>query len=773
MKEKARIDYIPIPKKLQDVIPVKTIYLNGIFRLKNGRFSKSYRIKDINYQAVGKEEKRSYSSRYADFLSGFESEFMYEITVSRRKLNLEEYNNKYLLKPAEDGMEEIRNEYNKIISDIVEESNTIYQEIYLTLSTDADSYELAKSYFDKAAISLQNSLVTMDSMLEDIDGKERLEIFNDFNNSDKSDIDLKDMIKGGRDARTYISPGYFACEHDYIKLGKKYARTLVVTDYSTYIKDNVISRIIGDIPNPVMFSITSDPVPTDEAVENAEQRLTKINKNIDQWKKKQHSRHMPYDEIPYDYQVQRDEIKKFINNLREDDMRLLYSTMTILHTADTLEELDRDTDAVIAAGKTAGCKISVLEYRQFEGLHTALPYGLRCIDISRIMLSGSMLAFTPFYVEEIQDYHGSFYGKNQISKHLIMADETKLNNANMMILAVPGSGKSVFAKLKMGFEALADPDTDIIVIDPEREYGSLVKAYGGEVIKISAESPHHINLMDINEDYSIEEDKPVTLKSQFIMSIFEHILNGITPAEKTIIDRCVINVYKSYVEAGYKGEAPTFETLYDEIKSCDEPEARDIALAMELFVKGSLNTFAKKTNVNTDARIQCYDLWDMDEQLMPVGLEVVLDSILNRVSSNRFSGRKTIIIVEELHMYLKYQYSAEFFYKLWKRIRKCNGRCVGVTQNVPDLMTSDTARTMLSNSELVVLLKQSEDDLEDIRKLCHISDEQLNYVRNPLKGCGLLKIGKTVIPFDDRIPKDTKIYELVNTDSKEKSYAGN
>lgn len=208
MKEKARIDYIPIPKKLQDVIPVKTIYLNGIFRLKNGRFSKSYRIKDINYQAVGKEEKRSYSSRYADFLSGFESEFMYEITVSRRKLNLEEYNNKYLLKPAEDGMEEIRNEYNKIISDIVEESNTIYQEIYLTLSTDADSYELAKSYFDKAAISLQNSLVTMDSMLEDIDGKERLEIFNDFNNNDKSDIDLKDMIKGGRDARTYISPGY-------------------------------------------------------------------------------------------------------------------------------------------------------------------------------------------------------------------------------------------------------------------------------------------------------------------------------------------------------------------------------------------------------------------------------------------------------------------------------------------------------------------------------------------------------------------------------------
>ena len=331
----------------------------------------------------------------------------------------------------------------------------------------------------------------------------------------------------------------------------------------------------------------------------------------------------------------------------------------------------------------------------------------------------------------------------------------------------------MFAKLKMGFEALADPDTDIIVIDPEREYGSLVKAYGGEVIKISAESPHHINLMDINEDYSIEEDKPVTLKSQFIMSIFEHILNGITPAEKTIIDRCVINVYKSYVEAGYKGEAPTFETLYDEIKSCDEPEARDIALAVELFVKGSLNTFAKKTNVNTDARIQCYDLWDMDEQLMPVGLEVVLDSILNRVSSNRFSGRKTIIIVEELHMYLKYQYSAEFFYKLWKRIRKCNGRCVGVTQNVPDLMTSDTARTMLSNSELVVLLKQSEDDLEDIRKLCHISDEQLNYVRNPLKGCGLLKIGKTVIPFDDRIPKDTKIYELVNTDSKEKSYAGN
>lgn len=766
-KNRERVDYIPVPRKLQDIIPVRTIYPDGIFELINGRFSKSWLIDDVNYAAAGKEEKKSYANKYAELLSGMDSEAMYEITVNRRKLNFEEYKKNILLEHTKDGLDEYRDEYNEMISDIVRDSNMMFREIYITVSISRKKYADAKSSFDRIENNMSGCLGLMRSGIHALSAEKRLNIFYDFYRDDNMcNIDLPDMIKTGRDVRTYICPETFECDFDRIKMGKRFTRVLILRDVASYVKDDIIQKIT-DIKNPVMISTTIDPVPTDLAVEEVEQRLMKVEKNIDQWKQKQHRRKMPYDEIPYDYEMQRKEVKGFLDELVLNDMKMMYATITVVHSADTEEELDADTEQIRISAKEALCQISVLEYRQLEGLQTALPWGLRGIDFSRTMLTGSMLAFTPFFVQEMQDFTGVFYGKNHISRNIILSDKEKLKNANMMLLAVPGSGKSVMAKNELAYNILKDPDMDVIIIDPEREYGPLVEAFKGTTVKISAGSENRINLMDINEAYSIEEEKPIVMKSQFILSVCEQIMRHIDAREKSIIDRCVRTVYREYIENGYSGEAPTLKMLYEEIIKCPEHEARDIALAMELFVSGSLNVFSHDSNINTDDRIMCYDLYDMDDQLMPVGMLVVLDNILNRVTRNRYSGRKTTIIIEELYLYLMHEYSANFLYTLWKRIRKYNGYCIGITQNVRDLRNSSMARTMLSNSEFVCLLSQAEDDLDDLKTLLKISDEQINYVRNADQGCGLFKIGKTIIPFENRIPKDTKLYRLMTTKPKE------
>ena len=769
-QDKERIDYIAIPRKLQDIIPVKMIYPDGIFKLNNGRYSKSYIVKDINYASAGKEERKSMANKYAELLSGMDSDAMYEITVSKRKFDKNTYDENVFLKYREDGLDEYRSEYNDMINEIFTASNMMYREIYITISLYKKSYEDVKSVFDKFENSMSICLGEAGSGIRSLSAEQRLRILYDFYRGDGTcNIDLLDMIKTGRDVRTYICPDNFVCEDDKIKMGTRYCRALLLRDIPSYLKDDIVQRLT-EIKNPVMLSITTDPISTEVAVREVEERLMKVNTNIDSWKTKQKNRKLPFDEIPYAFDLQRKEVKSILDELTYNDNRMMYTTLTIVHTADTEEELDADTERILTSANEARCQITVLHYRQLDGILTALPFGLRCIDFSRTMLTGSMLAFTPFFVQETKDINGTFYGENRISHNLIMADKEKLKNANMMILGKPGSGKSVMAKNELFYNVLKDPDMDVIVIDPERENGNIVKTLGGDVAIVSAGSDVHINLMEFNKDYSIEDKKPIAMKSQFLLSVCEQIMGEISAVDKSIIDRCVRTIYKDYVDNDYQGKIPTFKALYDEIKGCEEPEARDIALALELFVTGSLNIFANESNVNQDSRVLCYDLYDMDEQLRPVGMLVILDNVLNRVTRNRFNGRKTTIIIDELYLYLKHEYTADFLYVLWKRIRKANGYCVGITQNVRDLRNSPTARTMLSNSEFVCLLSQAEDDIDDLRSLLKISEDQINYVMDSDEGCGLFKIGRTIIPFKNHIPDHTKLYKLMTTKPKEVQY---
>ena len=426
----------------------------------------------------------------------------------------------------------------------------------------------------------------------------------------------------------------------------------------------------------MMMSIDVIPVPMDEAVREAENRRLGIETNITNWQRRQNANNNFSAIIPYDMEQQREQSKEFLDDLITRDQRMFLSVLTMVHTAETKEQLDNDTEALLTTARKHLCQLAVLKFQQIDGLNTTMPFGTRKIDALRTLTTESLAVFIPFRVQEIRHENGIYYGQNVISKNMIIADRRKLLNGNSFILGVSGSGKSFTAKEEIVSTILRDANADVIVIDPEKEYSPIIKALGGEVIKISATSSNHINAMDMNSEYG-DGANPIILKSEFILSLCEQLIgsNNVGAKQKSIIDRCTAQTYKYYQQGNYQGTPPTLQDFYEQLLRQSEPEAKEIALAIELFVNGSLNTFAKPTNVDTNNRLICYDILDLGKQLLPIGMLVVLDSILNRITMNRAKGRNTFIFIDEIYLLFQHEYSANFLFTLWKRVRKYRSVC--------------------------------------------------------------------------------------------------
>jgi type IV secretory pathway VirB4 component len=461
---------------------------------------------------------------------------------------------------------------------------------------------------------------------------------------------------------------------------------------------------------------------------------------------------------------QRAETREFLDDLTTRDQRMMFAVVTLVHIADSKEQLDSDTEALLTTARKHLCQFATLKYQQMDGLNTALPFGLRKINALRTLTTESLAVLIPFRAQEINHSGGVYQGVNVISKNPIFVNRKNLLNGNGFIFGVPGSGKSMSAKREEVSILLADPNADVILIDPEREYTPLVNAFGGEVIRISATSNSHINAMDMNSEYG-DGANPVILKSEFILSLCEQLIGGqnLGAKQKSLIDRCTANVYKGYIQRGYTGNPPTLQDFREELLKQNEPEAKEIALAIELFTDGSLNTFAKKTNVDVDSRLICYDILDLGKQLQSIGMLVVLDNILNRITANRSKGRNTYIFIDEIYLLFQHEYSANFLFTLWKRVRKYGAFCTGITQNVDDMLQSHTARTMLANSEFIVMLNQASTDRIELAKLLNISDLQMSYITNVDAGCGLIKVGSALVPFQDKMNHSTRLYKLMTT----------
>ena len=575
-------------------------------------------------------------------------------------------------------------------------------------------------------------------------------------------LNIKETRKKGHSFKDYICPDSMEFEKDYFKMGDRYGRVLFLREYASYIKDSMVAELT-DLNRNLMMSIDVVPVPTDEAVREAENRLLGVETNITNWQRRQNSNNNFSATVPYDMEQQKKEMKEFLDDLTTRDQRMMFAVITFVHTADSKEQLDNDTEALLTTARKHLCQFGVLKFQQVDGLNTVMPFGVRKIDTFRTLTTESLAVFIPFRVQDIFHENGIYYGQNVISKNMIIADRKQLLNGNSFILGVSGGGKSFAAKGEIE-NVILSSDSDVIIIDPEREYSQLVKALGGEVIHISATSQNHINAMDMTKEYG-DGANPVILKSEFIMSLCEQLIGGsnLGAKQKSIIDRCTASVYRTYQQNNYQGEVPTLQDFRAELLKQDEPEAKEIALAIELFTNGSLNTFAKHTNVDTNNRLICYDILDLGKQLMPIGMLVVLDSILNRITQNRAKGRNTFIFIDEIYLLFQHEYSANFLFTLWKRVRKYGAYATGITQNVDDLLQSHTARTMLANSEFIIMLNQASTDRLELAKLLNISDLQMSYITNVEAGHGLIKVGSSLVPFANKFPKNTKLYKLMTT----------
>ena len=753
-----------VPKSVQDTIPIRRLWPDGVFQF-GSKYSKTLRFSDINYAIASKEDKTAMFLSYSELLNALDTGSTTKITINNKRLNRRNFEQEILIPAHGDFLDGGRAEYNAMLLDkVTDSSNSVVQERYITLSAHKKNIEEARTFFDRTVNDVTSRLNHMDSRCEELDAVERLRILHDFyrvGEETQFRLDLTDCMKRGRSFKDAVCPDSMEFKKDHFVMGGKYGRVLFLKEYASYIKDTMINELTS-LNRSLMLSIDIIPVPTDEAVREMQNRLLGVETNVTNWQRRQNSNNNFSAVVPYDLEQQRKETREMLDDLTTRDQRMMFAVVTLVHLADSKEELDSDTETLQSIARKHLCQLTTLNWQQADGLVTALPLGLRRIDALRTLTTEALAVLMPFKAQEIWDRGGVYYGQNAISKNLIVADRKRLLNGNAFILGVSGSGKSFSAKKEMVSLALSTDD-DIIIIDPESEYRPLVEGLGGQVINISATSPNHINAMDMEQGYG-DGENPVVLKSEFLLSLCEQLIGDgkLSAKEKSIIDRCTAQVYRDYIRGGYQGQAPTLQDFHAELLRQPEKEATDVALAIELFTEGSLNTFAKPTNVDTNARILCYDIRDLGKQLLPVGMLVVLDSIFNRIIRNRGLKRNTWIYIDEIYLLFQHEYSANFLFTLWKRMRKYQACGTGISQNIEDLLQSHTARTMLANSEFLIMLNQAATDREELAHLLNISDNQLSYITNVDSGRGLIKCGSAIVPFVDHFPKN-KLYRLMTT----------
>ena len=753
-----------VPRSVQDAIPIRRLWPDGVFQF-GSKFSKTLRFSDINYAIASKEDKTAMFLDYSELLNALDAGSTTKITINNKRVARENVEQEILIPRRDDHLDGYRAEYNTMLLDkATNAANSVVQERYITLSVHRKSAEEARSFFDRTMHDVTAHLHRLDSHCEELDAVERLRVLHDFYRPGEENgfrIDLRDCMRKGHSFKDAVCPDSLEFKKDHFIMGNKYGRVLFLKEYASYIKDSMINELTA-LDRNLMLSIDIIPVPTDEAVRELQSRLLGVETNVTNWQRRQNSNNNFSAVVPYDLEQQRKETREMLDDLTTRDQRMLFAVVTLVHLADSKEELDSDTETLRSTDRKHLCQLSTLNWQQADGLVTALPLGLRRIDALRTLTTEALAVLMPFKAQEIRHQGGVYYGQNTISKNLILANRKELLNGNGFVLGVSGSGKSFTAKREMVGLALSTED-DIIVIDPESEYRPLMEGLGGEVINISATSSNHINAMDMEQGYG-DGDDPVVLKSEFILSLCEQLMGAgkLSAKEKSIIDRCTALCYHTYIQNGCEGTVPTLRDFHAELLRQPETEATDVALAIELFTKGSLNTFAKPTNVDTNSRILCYDIRDLGKQLLPVGMLVVLDSVFNRIVRNRKLGRNTWVYIDEIYLLFQHEYSANFLFTLWKRVRKYGACCTGLTQNVDDLLQSHTARTMLANSEFLVMLNQAATDREELAKLLNISDNQLSYITNVDFGRGLIKCGSAIVPFMDNFPKN-HLYKLMST----------
>lgn len=753
-----------VPKTVQQSIPIEVIYPDGIWQV-GLKHSKTWKFNDINYASASDDDRTNIFKSYCAVINSLPTDAGCKITIVNHRLNPVDFARTMLMQEQGDGLDHYRRESNQILMSRATASNNLVQDKYITVSIPRRKHKDSQDYFARVDGNLAKNFSRLSSNAACLGNAERLRIFHDFFRTGEEQyyrFDRAAILQSGASFKDLICPDGLSFKKDYFELGGRFGRVLYLKEYASYITDEMISNITN-FSRSLVLSIDILPIPTDEAVKEIQRKILGVESDITRWQQRQNGKNNFSANVPYELEQSRADTREYLDDLTTRDQRMIFAVVTLVHLADTKEQLDADTESLISIGGESVCTFGVLRYEQEQGINTVLPYGLRQIHSLRTLTTESAAALMPFRVQEIQDRGGFCYGVNAISKNLLICDRKRLISPHAFYLGVSGSGKSVAMKSTIKDVVLGTKD-DVIIIDAEREYAPLARALGGEVVQISPYSPHHINPLEVSKDLDKDEN-PAAMKSELIHSIVEQqmgagIFNG---AHKSIIDRCTANVFKAYLKSKGKAPMPLLTDWRNEVLRQPEPEAREIALAAEIITAGSLNVFAHLSNVDVNRRIMVLDLYEMGEQLRPTALVVALDAIQNRVMENRKRGKYTWVFIDEVYLYFKYHYSGEILYRAWKRFRKYVAALTAATQNVEECLKSETARLMFANSEFLLLLNQAATDRAELARLLHISDTQMGYITDVEAGHGLLRMGGAIVPFANDLPKDTDLYRLMST----------
>ncbi len=751
------------------------MFPDGICRVTDSYYTKTVQFQDINYQLNQNEDKTAIFDGWCDFLNYFDSSVRFQLSFVNMSANKDNYARYITISPQGDDFDSIRLEYTQMLQNqLARGNNGLIKTKYLTFGVEADGLKAAKPRLERIETDILNNFKRLGVAAEPMNGMERLRLLHGMLHMDEQEpfrFSWDWLAPSGLSVKDFIAPSSFE-----FRTGRSFGvgRRIGCASFLQILAPELNDRMLADfldMESSLIVSMHVQSVDQVKAIKTIKRKITDLQKMTIEEQKKAVRAGYDMDIIPSDLATYGTEAKKLLQDLQSRNERMFLLTFIVVNTAGSRQQLDNNEFQAASIAQKYNCQLTRLDFRQEEGLMSSLPLGLNQIEIQRGLTTSSVAIFIPFTTQELfQDGKEALYcGLNALSNNLIMVDRKRLKNPNGLILGTPGSGKSFAAKREIANVFLVTDD-DIIICDPEAEYGPLVERLHGQVIKISPTSPHYINPMDLNLNYS-DDENPLSLKSDFILSLCELIVggkDGLMPVEKTIIDRCVRMVYRDYLSDPVPENMPILEDLYNELRRQEEKEAQYIATALEIYVSGSLNVFNHRTNINIENRIVSFDIKELGKQLKKIGMLIVQDAVWNRVTVNREAHKSTRYYIDEMHLLLREEQTAAYTVEIWKRFRKWGGIPTGITQNVKDLLSSREVENIFENSDFILMLNQASGDRQILAKQLNISPHQLSYVTHSGEGEGLLFYGNVILPFVDRFPRG-ELYDLLTTKPQEQT----
>ncbi|MVB10829.1 hypothetical protein CAFE_15270 [Caprobacter fermentans] len=750
------------------------MYGDGICDLGNDKSSATWAFDDTNYSNTESSSRYDTFEQYCQFLNCFDETTQFQIHINTKPLS---HTRIHLdIQAFETVSEELKqcvNEYNEFMHRRFISDSTYIQEKYVTVTVEESDYNLSQRRLGRIGIEKLALLHKLGCKTKMLDKPQRLTLLREiYRPDDLSEISYEQMIKSGVCDKDLIAPYSMDTSHDdYIKLGDYYTQTLFLTDFPSDITDSLI-KDITTLDKRLLLTINVLPQNPGAAIKEVKDRL----KSLDREKEDSLSRQVKMGIVdpkpPRDLKDVITGTENFLNDLKARNEKMFLANILIFVSAKSLEEMDSIVEAVEDKVAKSGCTIKPFTFAQEEGLDSVVPLGRNDTFIRRTFTTSSLAAFIPFNVVEIVHPGGLCYGRNKLSHNIILMDRKRYINAHGFYFGASGSGKTTGAELEM-WECFFRTNDDMIIIDPEGGFTKLVNLLGGQVIEVSNAAKTRFNPFDINEYYGGEEDpNPIPFKSDFIISLIEVTLNyrdGIDPVARSVIDRCVRQVYQNYMKNPCEENIPTFLDFFTLLKEQPEPEAKYLASSLEIFIEGSLNIFAGKSNVNIHNRLICFNTKNLGKQLQVMGMSIIQDFCWNLISKNQALHKNTWLWNDEVHLSLRNQQTAEWLTNSWKRGRKYGLIATGMTQEVRDAARSEAGQAMIANSEFIMLYRQKKTEIESISQLMGLSEQQISDLQLCESGVGLFKAGNSIVEFNNRLDDHMKLFQYIQSDIKNKN----